>query len=65
MNFVSRDTTAIDAAASFALYHYDPSIVAAVIMVVLFLAVTLFHFWQLVRERCWFMIPLAVGGIRK
>ncbi|KIL85173.1 hypothetical protein FAVG1_11602 [Fusarium avenaceum] len=63
MYFISRDTAAAAAAASFALYHYDPSIVAAVMMVMLFLGVTLLHLWQLVRERCWFMIPLAVGGI--
>jgi uncharacterized membrane protein len=65
MYFVPRDTTAADGAATFSLYHYDPSIAAAVIMVLLFLGATLFHFWQLIRERCWFMIPLAIGGIRK
>ncbi|KAJ0128311.1 Aminotransferase swnA [Fusarium oxysporum f. sp. albedinis] len=65
MYFVPRDTTAADSAATFSLYHYDPSIAAAVIMVLLFLGATIFHFWQLIRERCWFTIPLAIGGIRK
>ncbi|RYC76727.1 hypothetical protein BFJ63_vAg20396, partial [Fusarium oxysporum f. sp. narcissi] len=63
MYLVPRDTAAADGAATFSLYHYDPSIAAAVIMVLLFLGATLFHFWQLIRERCWFMIPLAIGGI--
>ncbi|WQF85843.1 Putative RTA-like protein [Colletotrichum destructivum] len=47
----------------FKLYHYDPSIAAAVIFVLLFLATTLLHCWQLVKSRCWFFVPLAIGGL--
>jgi hypothetical protein len=31
----------------------------------LFLATTALQFWQLFRARCWFMLPLALGGICK
>ncbi|TLS30043.1 hypothetical protein PpBr36_02241 [Pyricularia pennisetigena] len=48
---------------TFRLYHYDPTIPGAIVVAVIFLATTIFHFWQLIRSRCWFMIPLAVGGI--
>ncbi|KAF4434514.1 RTM1 [Fusarium acutatum] len=61
MFLVHRDDSGADG--GFALYHYDPSIAAAVIVALVFIGVTLLHFWQLVRERCWFMIPLAIGGI--
>ncbi|KAM0244016.1 hypothetical protein ACHAP5_006680 [Fusarium lateritium] len=63
MDLITRAAAATDTAPKFALYHYDPSIPAAVIILLLFLVVTVLHFWQLVRERCWFMIPLAIGGV--
>ncbi|KAH7378030.1 RTA1 protein [Cadophora sp. MPI-SDFR-AT-0126] len=47
---------------NFEYYHYDPSIVAAAIFIVLFLATTALHCYQLLRTRTWFMIPLIVGG---
>lgn len=53
------------AANSFRLYHYDPTIAGAVIFVFLFLATTAIHFWQLLKSRCWFLLPLAIGGICK
>ncbi|KAH8745550.1 RTA1 protein [Diaporthe sp. PMI_573] len=55
-----------DAAAGenpFKLYHYDPPIIGAVIAVLLFFGTTVLHFWQLIRARCWFVLPLAIGGI--
>ncbi|KAH7031532.1 RTA1 protein, partial [Microdochium trichocladiopsis] len=48
---------------AFALYHYHPTIAGAVIIAIAFIATTAFHFLQLSRKRCWFMIPLALGGI--
>ncbi|KAF5010643.1 hypothetical protein FDECE_3209 [Fusarium decemcellulare] len=48
---------------TFSLYHYDPTIVGGVTFALLFLGTTLVHFWQLFRGRCWFVIPLAAGGI--
>ncbi|KAJ8071191.1 hypothetical protein OCU04_001529 [Sclerotinia nivalis] len=46
----------------FKYYHYDPSIVAAVIFILLFIATTSLHSYQLLRTRTWFMIPFIVGG---
>ncbi|KAJ6109076.1 RTA-like protein [Penicillium sp. IBT 16267x] len=45
------------------LYGYDPSIVAAVIFVILFTATTGYHIWQLTEARCWYFIPFVIGGI--
>lgn len=47
---------------SFILYHYTPSIVAAIIFLILFSIATLLHVVQLARFRAWFMIPVLVGG---
>ncbi|KAF6843736.1 RTA1 domain protein [Colletotrichum musicola] len=65
MSATPPNTTVVDQAAAnpFKLYHYDPTVAGAVIFVLLFLATTCFHFWQLFKSRCWFLIPLAVGGI--
>lgn len=67
MDLFVRDASAADMseAAVFKLYHYDPTVAGAVIFVFLFLATTILHFWQLIRSRCWFLIPLAVGGVCK
>ncbi|OBT89316.1 hypothetical protein VE02_02567 [Pseudogymnoascus sp. 03VT05] len=48
--------------AKFKMYHYDPSMVAAVIFITAFVATTLLHSYQLLRTRAWFMIPMIVGG---
>ncbi|KAH0419613.1 hypothetical protein CcaCcLH18_14346 [Colletotrichum camelliae] len=65
MDLFVRDASAADMseAAVFKLYHYDPTVAGAVVFVFLFLATTILHFWQLIRSRCWFLIPLAVGGV--
>ncbi|CRG83388.1 Protein RTA1 [Talaromyces islandicus] len=44
------------------LYYYTPSTAAAVIFVVLFGLSTVYHFYQLLRTRTWFMIPFLIGG---
>jgi hypothetical protein len=49
----------------FKLYHYDPSVAAAVIFVFLFLATSLCHVWQMVKQRTWFFTAFIVGGICK
>ncbi len=61
---VRQDTTAQEQN-PFRLYHYDPTIAGAVVMLLLFLGTTILHFWQLFRARCWFVLPLAIGGICK
>ncbi|GKT47198.1 protein RTA1 [Colletotrichum spaethianum] len=65
MDLARRNATEADPAAQnpFKLYHYDPTIAGAVIFVFLFLGTTVFHFWQLVRAKCWFLLPMAIGGI--
>lgn len=63
--FFSRSEADAGDAGGFKLYHYDPTIPGGVVFVLLFLCTTILHFWQLFRSRCWFMIPLAIGGLRK
>ena len=46
----------------FKFYHYDPSMVAAIIFIALFLTTTFLHTYQLLRTKAWFMIPLIIGG---
>ena len=43
-------------------YEYYPSMAAAVIFIILFIAVTAFHTYHLIRTRTWFFIPLVLGG---
>ena len=47
------------------LYHYDPSFVAAVIFIVLFLITTFLHTFQLAWKRTWYFIPFLIGGFCK
>ncbi|KAM6507178.1 hypothetical protein FALCPG4_018560 [Fusarium falciforme] len=63
MYLLHRAAPAAGSENTFSLYHYDPTIAGGVIFALLFLGTTVFHFWQLFRARCWFMIPLAAGGI--
>ena len=45
------------------LYHYNPSIVAAIIFGVVFAAISIAHIWRMYRTRTWFCIPFVLGGI--
>ncbi|KAJ5651413.1 uncharacterized protein N7484_005136 [Penicillium longicatenatum] len=45
------------------LWHYVPSIAAAVIFVILFFVVTVFHFWKLFKSKARFTLPFAIGGL--
>ncbi|KAJ5193528.1 hypothetical protein N7449_009670 [Penicillium cf. viridicatum] len=47
----------------FHLYHYNPSLAAAVIFIILFAATTGLHFFQMVKPRTWFFIAFCCGGI--
>ncbi|KAL1964528.1 hypothetical protein VTN77DRAFT_6825 [Rasamsonia byssochlamydoides] len=44
-------------------YRYDPSMAAAVIFILLFLAATALHTYHVIRTRTWFFIPFVIGGI--
>jgi hypothetical protein len=46
-------------------YHYELSMAAAVIFVLLFGASTIWHSVQMFRTRTWFMIPFLIGGCCK
>ncbi|TKA68460.1 hypothetical protein B0A49_03051 [Cryomyces minteri] len=46
----------------FAFYHYDPSLVAAVLFTILFVLTAFFHVYQLTRTRTWYFIPLTIGA---
>lgn len=46
-------------------YRYHPSLVAAIIFVVLFFITTGIHLFQLLRWRTWYFIPLVIGGFCK
>ncbi|KAL2126588.1 hypothetical protein VTI74DRAFT_574 [Chaetomium olivicolor] len=63
MDLAARQNATAQAENPFKLYHYDPTKAGAVIILLLFLGTTILHFWQLFRARCWFMLPLAIGGI--
>ncbi len=50
------------ASVGFKYYRYDPSLAAAVIFIMLFLVISVFHTWKLIRTKTWFFIAFAVGG---
>ena len=47
------------------LYHYSPSFAAAAVFIVLFIATTTAHTYQLLRRRTWYFIPFVIGGFCK
>lgn len=47
------------------LYHYNPSLAAAVIFVILFVCSTGLHAFQLFRKRTFYFTPFIIGGICK
>lgn len=55
----------MDEHSDFQLFRYDPSLAAAVIFVILFLAMSLLHTYQIVVSRTWFFTAFVVGGYRK
>ncbi|KAH7368396.1 RTA1 protein [Plectosphaerella cucumerina] len=63
MSLLTRQDAAAPPENPFKLYHYDPTVAGGVIVALLFLGTTLLHFWQLIRARSWYVLPLAVGGI--
>ncbi|KAB8253780.1 RTA1 like protein-domain-containing protein [Aspergillus pseudonomiae] len=52
-----------DGGIDFKLYRYTPSLVAAVLFIVLFTLTTAYHLWQTVRPRCWYFLVFVTGGI--
>ena len=52
-------------AGTFVLYHYTPSLVAAVIFVVLFAIGSLVHLFFSIHFRARYFIPFIIGSICK
>ncbi|KAF7589559.1 hypothetical protein BBP40_004138 [Aspergillus hancockii] len=52
-----------DGKIDFQLYRYTPSLVAAVIFIVLFVLATAYHLYQTARVRCWYFLIFVTGGI--
>ncbi|KAI1010697.1 hypothetical protein LB503_004937 [Fusarium chuoi] len=44
-------------------YHYDPSLAAAIIFIILFTATTILHFFQMIQTHTWFFLAFSLGGI--
>ncbi|KAJ5193785.1 RTA-like protein [Penicillium cf. griseofulvum] len=51
-----------NAGADFKLYRYTPSLVAAIIFIVLFVLATFYHLYQVIRTRAWYFTIFVVGG---
>lgn len=49
----------------YALWHYIPNRPAAIVFVVLFALMTIFHGTVMIRNRMWFCIPFVIGGFCK
>ncbi|KAF9700059.1 hypothetical protein EKO04_001575 [Ascochyta lentis] len=45
------------------LWNYVPSIAAAVIFIILFLAMTALISWRMFKTKTWFCVPFAIGGL--
>ncbi|KAL0935967.1 rta1 domain-containing protein [Colletotrichum truncatum] len=56
-----NSTTTEEATQGFTFYHYEPSMVAAVIFIGVFGISALLHIWQLTRARTWYFIPFVIG----
>ena len=50
---------------TYKLYKYDPSLAAAVIFCLLYLCTTIWHCYQMWRNKTWFLIWLVIGGLCK
>ena len=61
----TRQATDAEPDAPYIFYHYELSMAAAVIFVLLFGASTIWHSVQMSRTRTWFMIPFLIGGFCK
>jgi hypothetical protein len=47
------------------LYQYVPSLGAAIAAIVIFVILTIAHFYRLIRQRAWFCTAFVVGGLCK
>ncbi|OLN88213.1 Protein RTA1-like protein 1 [Colletotrichum chlorophyti] len=61
---MAENSTATEGASSgFQFYHYEPSMVAATVFVIVFGVSGFLHIWQLCRHRTWYFIPFVIGCV--
>lgn len=60
-----NSTTTGGASSGFTFYHYEPSMVAATVFIVVFGVSGLLHIFQLCRRRTWYFIPFVIGCLCK
>ncbi|KAL0941460.1 RTA1 domain-containing protein [Colletotrichum truncatum] len=61
-NFLSPRGELLPYKGDFYLWKYVPSMAAAVIFTIIFLALSALHTWKMFRTRLWFCIPFVIGG---
>lgn len=49
----------------FKLYHYTPSLPAAIVSVAVFAFLTAIHFWRLYKARAFYFTAFTIGGVCK
>ncbi|KAJ0160445.1 Protein RTM1 [Colletotrichum tanaceti] len=54
-----NSTTTEGASEGFIFYHYDPSMVAATLFIIVFGVSGILHVWQLCQRRTWYFIPFG------
>ncbi|KAI9045569.1 RTA1 domain-containing protein [Aspergillus affinis] len=47
---------------TFSFYHYDPTKAGAIVFILLFIATTAMHTFQMIKTRTWFFMPFVIGG---
>ena len=62
---MAKTHPSLDDPNAFVPYRYHPSLVAAILFIVLFAITTIIHIVQAVRSRARFLIPFIIGGICK
>ncbi|GKT54547.1 RTA1 domain-containing protein [Colletotrichum tofieldiae] len=58
-----NSTTTEGASTGFVFYHYEPSMVAATVFIIVFGVSGMLHVWQLCRRRTWYFIPFVIGCV--
>lgn len=58
---MADDTSSSGDAVEYVFYHYNPSMAAAVIFIIIFGFSAIFHTYQLIRNRTWYFIPFVIG----
>lgn len=52
-------------AEEYVLYRYSPSLVAAILAIIVFTVLSALHTYRMIRSRLLFCLPFTIGGICK